>query len=263
MEKTEWYLEYEIQYNRPGLLGDISSLLGMLSINIISINGVENSRRGMLLLSEKDEQITRLRSILATTDTIKITKLRKPKLRDKLAVRHGRYIQSDVDDRKTFRFVRDELGILVDFMAELYKKEGHKLIGIRGMPRVGKTESIVAASVCANKRWLFVSSTLLKQTIRSQLIRDEYNNDNIYIIDGIVSTRRANEKHWQLIREIMTLPAIKVVEHPDMFVESTEYELDDFDYIIELRSNEDEEITYEPIEKEQSSHEQGFSMFDF
>ncbi|WP_430785813.1 DUF3388 domain-containing protein [Virgibacillus flavescens] len=263
MEKTEWYLEYEIQYNRPGLLGDISSLLGMLSINIISINGVENARRGMLLLSEKDDQITRLRSILATTDTIKITKLRKPKLRDKLAVRHGRYIRSDVDDRKTFRFVRDELGILVDFMAELYKKEGHKLIGIRGMPRVGKTESIVAASVCANKRWLFVSSTLLKQTIRSQLIRDEYNNDNIYIIDGIVSTRRANEKHWQLIREIMTLPAIKVVEHPDKFVESTEYELDDFDYIIELRSNEDEEITYEPIEKEQSSQEQGFSMFDF
>ena len=47
-------------------------------------------------------------------------------------------------------------------MAELFKQEGHKLIGIRGMPRVGKTESVVAASVCANKRWLFVSSTLVK-----------------------------------------------------------------------------------------------------
>ncbi|WP_099158164.1 DUF3388 domain-containing protein [Virgibacillus ndiopensis] len=263
MEKTEWYLEYEIQYNRPGLLGDISSLLGMLSINIISINGVENSRRGMLLLSNQDEQITRLKSILQTMDTIKITKMRKPKLRDKLAVRHGRYINSDVDDKKTFRFVRNELGLLVDFMAELYKKEGHKLIGIRGMPRVGKTESIVAASVCANKRWLFVSSTLLKQTIRSQLIQDEYDSDNLYIIDGIVSTRRANEKHWQLIREIMQLPAIKVVEHPDMFVQSTEYELDDFDYIIELRSNEDEEITYEPIAEQQFNQENGFSTFDF
>ncbi|MBT2215043.1 DUF3388 domain-containing protein [Virgibacillus dakarensis] len=263
MEKTEWYFEYEIQHNRPGLLGDISSLLGMLSINIISINGVENSRRGMLLLSKRDEQITRLKSVLQTMDTIKITKLRKPKLRDKLAVRHGRYIHSDVDDRKTFRFVRNELGLLVDFMAELYKKEGHKLIGIRGMPRVGKTESIVAASVCANKRWLFVSSTLLKQTIRSQLIQDEYNSDNLYIIDGIVSTRRANEKHWQLVREIMQLPAIKVVEHPDIFVQSTEYELDDFDYIIELRSNEDEEITYEPVERPQVHQDNGFSMFDF
>src|SRR5699024_3007962 len=131
MEKTEWYLEYEIRYNRPGLLGDISSLMGMLSINIIMINGVENAKRGMLLLSKEDEQITRLKSILNTMDTIQVTKIRKPKLRDKLAVRHGKYIHRDVDDRKIIRFVRDELGLLVDFMAELYKKEGHKLIGIR------------------------------------------------------------------------------------------------------------------------------------
>ncbi|MEW9676651.1 DUF3388 domain-containing protein [Lentibacillus sp. L22] len=263
MEKKEWYFEYEIQDNRPGLLGDISSLLGMLSINIVSINGVENSRRGMLLLSESDEEITRLKTILQTMDTINLTKLRKPKLRDKLAVRHGRYIHSDIDDRKTFRFVRNELGLLVDFMAELYKKEGHKLIGIRGMPRVGKTESVVAASVCANKRWLFVSSTLLKQTIRNQLIQDEYGSDHLYIIDGIVSTRRANEKHWQLIREIMRIPAVKVVEHPDIFIQSTEYELDDFDYIIELRSNHDEEITYDPVENKQFGQGNGFSMFDF
>ncbi|MBO8155167.1 MAG: YmfK family protein [Bacillaceae bacterium] len=262
-EKKDWYLEYEIRYNRPGLLGDISSLLGMLSINIVTINGVEDSRRGMLLLCEKDEQITRLKSILDTMDTIKITKLRRPKLRDKLAVRHGRYIHSDVDDKKTFRFVRDELGVLVDFMAELFKKDGHRLIGIRGMPRVGKTESVVAASVCANKKWLFVSSTLLKQTIRSQLIEDEYSSDNTFIIDGIVSTKRANEKHWQLVREIMRLPATKIVEHPDIFVRHTEYTLDDFDYIIELRHDHDEEITYEDIDKPELSRDDGFSMFDF
>ncbi|HLR66202.1 DUF3388 domain-containing protein [Virgibacillus alimentarius] len=263
MERTEWYLEYEIQYNRPGLLGDISSLLGMLSINIITINGVEHSKRVMLLLAKHDEQITRLKSVLDMMEIIKVTKLRKPKLRDKLAVRHGRYIHRDADDRKTVRFVRDELGLLVDFMAELYKKEEHKLIGLRGMPRVGKTESVVAASVCANKRWLFVSSTLLKQTVRSQLIEGEYGNDNIYIIDGIVSKRRSNEKHWQLIREIMQLPAIKVVEHPDIFVQATEYTLDDFDYIIELRSHEDEEITYEPIENNPFGQGNSFSMFDF
>lgn len=264
MEKTEWYFEYEIQYNRPGLLGDISSLLGMLSINIVAINGVENSRRGMLLLSKKDEQITRLKSILQTMDTINLTKLRKPNLRDRLAVRHGKSIHNDVDDRKIFRFVRSELGLLVDFMAELYKKEGHKLVGIRGMPRVGKTESVVAASVCANKRWLFVSSTLLKQTIRNELIKGEYNKDNLYIIDGVVSTRKANEKHWQLIREIMQLPAVKVVEHPDAFVKSTEYKLNDFDYIIELRSTADEEITFEQLGQNQLfNQESDFSMFDF
>lgn len=98
MDRKEWYLEYEIQINRPGLLGDISSLLGMLSINIISINGVDEGKRGLLLLVKNEEQIVRLESILQTMETIKITKIREPKLRDKLAVRHGRYIQRDADD---------------------------------------------------------------------------------------------------------------------------------------------------------------------
>ncbi|MFS0863896.1 DUF3388 domain-containing protein [Fredinandcohnia sp. 179-A 10B2 NHS] len=263
MEKKEWYLEYEISKNRPGLLGDISSLLGMLSINIVTINGVDDRRRGMLLLCDNNEQIERLESILHTMDTITVTKFREPKLRDKLAVRHGRYIQRDADDKKTFRFARDELGLLVDFMAELFKQEGHKLIGIRGMPRVGKTESVVAASVCANKKWLFVSSTLLKQTIRSELIEDEYNVDNLFIIDGIVSTKRATERHLQLVREIMRLPAVKLVEHPDVFVRHTEYTLKDFDYIIELRNDPDEEITYEVIEEQQMFSSSDITGFEF
>lgn len=123
LAKLEWYFEYEIQVNRPGLLGDISSLLGMLSINIVTINGVDLSRRGMLLRCRHIDQIKRLESILKTMETIKVTKLREPRLRDRLAVRHGRYIQRDADDKKTFRFERDELGLLVDFMAELFKKK--------------------------------------------------------------------------------------------------------------------------------------------
>jgi hypothetical protein len=261
--KKEWYLEYEIQKNRPGLLGDISSLLGMLSINIVTINGVDEGRRGLLILAKDDDQIKRLESILHTMDTIKLIKLREPKLRDRLAVRHGRYIQRDADDKKTFRFVRNELGLLVDFMAELFKQEGHKLIGIRGMPRVGKTESLVAASVCANKRWLFVSSTLLKQTIRNQLIEDEYNENNLFILDGIVSTRRANERHWQLVREIMRLPSVKVIEHPDIFVQNSEYTLEDFDYIIELRNDAEEEITYEVVAQNNMFSGSDFGDFDF
>lgn len=259
----EWYFEYEIHKNRPGLLGDVSSLIGMLGINIVTINGVDNARRGLLLMCDNQEQISRLESILNTMDNITVTKYRPPKLRDKLAVRHGRYIQRDADDKKTFRFVRDELGLLVDFMAEIMKKEGHKLIGIRGMPRVGKTESIVAASVCANKRWLFVSSTLIKQTVRSQLIEDEYSDDNIFILDGIVPTKRANERHWQLVREIMRLPATKVVEHPDVFVSQSEYTLDDFDYIIELRNDYDEEIQYNLVDEIEQGTQNNFSMFDF
>lgn len=40
MAVKEWYMEYQIHKNRPGLLGDISSLLGMLSINIVTINAL-------------------------------------------------------------------------------------------------------------------------------------------------------------------------------------------------------------------------------
>ena len=80
MEKQEWYLEYEIQANRPGLLGDISSLLGMMSINIVTINGVEAKRRGLLILAKDDKQIERLESILTTMDTIKLIKLREARV---------------------------------------------------------------------------------------------------------------------------------------------------------------------------------------
>ena len=263
MEKKEWYLEYKIKKNRPGLLGDISSLLGMLSINIISISGVDKGKRGLLILAKEQAQIIRLEAILQTVETIELIKLRKPKLRDKLAVRHGRYIQRDIDDKKIFRFVREDLGILVDFMAEIFKQKGHKLIGIRGMPRVGKTESVVASSVCANKKWLFVSSTLLKQTIRKRLIADEYSDNNIFIIDGIVSRQRADEEHLALVREIMQLPAVKVIEHPDIFVQHSEYSIDDFDYIIELRNNPEEEITYDLVQKNNLFESSDFGGFDF
>ena len=87
--------------------------------------------------------------------------------------------------------------------------------------------------------------------------------DNLFIIDGIVSTRRANERHWQLIREIMRVPAVKVIEHPDIFVQNTEYTLDDFDYIIELRHHPDEEITYDIVEKNNLFSTAEFGEFDF
>lgn len=56
----------------------------------------------------------------------------------------------------------DELGLFVDFMVEIMKKEGYKLIGICGMFCVGKIEFIVVVSVCVNKRWLFVLFIFIK-----------------------------------------------------------------------------------------------------
>lgn len=255
LSTQEWYLEYQIHKNRPGLLGDIASLLGMLSINIITINGVENQGRGMLLQTDNIEKIESLRAILNTIDNITLTALRQPKLVDRLAVRHGRYIERCIEEKKTFKFCRDELGLLVDFMGELFKRPGHQLIGVRGMPRVGKTESVVAGSVCSNKRWTFVSSTLLRQTVRNQLADDELNENNVFIIDGIVSTLRAPEKHKELVRDIIRLKATKVIEHPDIFIRETEFALEDFDCIIELRNHVDEEISYDTINT-------GFSDFD-
>lgn len=249
-ERKEWYLEYEITINRAGLLGDISSLLGMLGISIVTINGVDQGKRGLLIKTDKLEKVERFEQIVKEINEIDITKLRIPELRDSLAVRHGRYIEQDADDKKTFKFEREDLGLLVDFLAELFKEEGHKLIGIRGMPRVGKTESIVAGSVCAHKRWLFISSTLIKQKVRSSLIKVEYDSNHVYIIDGAVTARESNPKHQDLVREVMTLPSIKVVEHPDLFVEACNYSMEDFDYIIELRENENQEIHYDEMKKQ-------------
>lgn len=247
LEMKQWYMEYKIHKNRPGLLGDIASLMGMLEINIITINGVEDRTRGMLLQTNDEEKIELMGKMLSKVDNITINALRPPKLVDILAVRHGRYIERDSDDRKTFRFTRDELGLLVDFLGEIFKREGNQVIGLRGMPRVGKTESIIAGSVCSNKRWTFVSSTLLRQTVRSQLSEDEMNPNNVFIIDGIVSTLRSNEKHHMLLQEIMAMPSTKVIEHPDILIRESQFDYNDFNVIIELRTTPEEEISYEAI----------------
>ena len=59
----------------------------------------------------------------------------------------------------------------------------------------------------------------------------------------------------------MTLPSIKVVEHPDLFVETSEYTMDDFDYIIELRKI-NFKIEYEHM-KAQTQKVQSKNNLDF
>lgn len=39
------------------------------------------------------------------------------------SVRHGRYIEQDADDKKTFRFEREDLGLLVDFWQNFLKRK--------------------------------------------------------------------------------------------------------------------------------------------
>ncbi|RKD24292.1 hypothetical protein BEP19_07785 [Ammoniphilus oxalaticus] len=244
---SNWYLEWEIHRNNPGLLGDIAAVLGMLTINIQTINGVEPCKRGMLIQTDDDEKINLLKSVLDALEDITVTALRKSTVMDTLAVRHGKYSVQDTREEKIFRFARDEIGLLVEFMGEIFKKNGHQLIGVRGMPRVGKTEAMIAASVSANKRWTLVSSTLLRQTARNQLAMNEWAGESVYIIDGVVSTLRGTNKHRKLMEKVLALEATKVIEHPDIFARETGGSLADFDYIIELRNHPDEEITYEVV----------------
>ena len=63
--------------------------------------------------------------------------------------------------------MRDELGLLVDFMAELFKNEGHVLIGISGMPELVKQNRSLQVVCVLIKDGYLLSSTLLKQTVRN------------------------------------------------------------------------------------------------
>ena len=62
-ENHQWYLEYQIHKNRPGLLGDISSILGMMSVLIVTINGVDLQKRGMILQTDDPEKISLLKKV--------------------------------------------------------------------------------------------------------------------------------------------------------------------------------------------------------
>lgn len=248
---AEFYFQYKICMDRPGLLGDIASLLGMLGFNILQLGSVSETSRGFLLESERPESVPVLKTMLESLPDVELTALRTPSLRDRLALRHGRFIERSDTEMRTYRFVRDELGVLVDFMGELLKRPGRQVIGLRGQPRVGKTESIVAASVYANKRWFFVSSTLLKQTMLHELPAEHMTADNfVYIIDGAVSSLQGGEAHQLCMEEVLRLPAPIVIEHPDIFIKHTRFSWDLFDFLIELRRDTAEVIQYEIYEQE-------------
>lgn len=253
MESThcEVYFQYKILKDRPGLLGDIASLLGMLGFNILQLGSISETGRAFMLNTNRPESVDVLRQMIDTLEDVQLTALRTPSLRDRIALRHGRFIERSDCDMRTYRFVRDELGVLVDFLGETLKRQGRCVIGVRGQPRVGKTESIVAASVYANKRWTFISSTLLRQTILSDLPDETWMADNlVFIIDGAVSSLRGDERHLNLVDDVLNMPVPIVIEHPDIFIKRSRYGWDLFDLIIELRRETEEQIQFEDYEQE-------------
>src|SRR5579875_3768158 len=90
---AEFYFQYKIRKDRPGLLGDIASLLGMLGFNILQLGSVSECSRGFLLETERPDSVQVLKTMLESLTDVELTALRTPSLRDRLALRHGRFIE--------------------------------------------------------------------------------------------------------------------------------------------------------------------------
>lgn len=247
-------MEYIIHYDRPGLLGDVATFLGLMGVNITMINGIASHKRGLLLSCSDSARVVTLKNALARASNIELTAFRRPNFIDRINLKHGKIIQHDPDEPSTFKFIREELGMLVDFLGEVLSKQ-KPVVGLRGMPRVGKTEAAIAACVHANKKWVMISSTLMRQVMRKSLLDDEMSNDCVFIIDGIVSGVRGNKEHKDLVIQLLDYPAPKIIEHPDIFLREFGYERELLDYTLELRRSQDEVIDYQLVT-------QSFSAFD-
>lgn len=237
------YFEYLNLDNRPGLLGDIATLIGLYKINILQVSGVSGNWRCFLLEGE-DQALEAFFQAAARIPSIQVLAWRKPLFLDYLAVKHGQKIQPVKSEPATYQFTRNDIGVMIDFLGEIIEKQSPILIGLRGKPRVGKTESAIAACVYANKRWTLVSSSLLRQTIRESL--GNIDNEHIYLIDGIITYTRGGYKHKELVLELVRNYTC-IVEHPDFLVNHGLLTWTDFAYLVELRATPTEEINYEDI----------------
>ncbi|KLU62118.1 hypothetical protein CEB3_c14810 [Peptococcaceae bacterium CEB3] len=246
------YLEYEIEQNKPGLLGAVTTLLGMLEMNIVTVASIGETRRGFLLDASSPRKVEALAKALSEVDQIRVTALREPNLLDRVALRHGKRLSLASSDPPTYRFIREELGVLVDFLGDTLVEGGQQIIGMRGMPRVGKTEAAIAACVYANKRWVLLSSTIIRQTLRTEVLEDA--QECVFLIDGITSTSRGGDSHWHLLEKVMPMSTPKVIEHPDVFLRDGRLQVK-FDSVIEIRHSPGDEIRMEEVPT-------SFSAFD-
>lgn len=242
----KWYLEYSIEKDKFGLLGEVASLIGMLKLNIIKVNGIDQVKRGFLLEIDNTAKVAVLRNVLSMIEHIKLTALRPATLLDEISLRHGSSISVSVEKCSIYRFSRDEIGLLVDFMGEMMKK-GPLIIGLRGMPRVGKSEAAIASCVNSNKHWILISATIFQTVIRTNLTEEEKGLECVYLIDGIISAFKGGEAHKKLIQEVIRLPRPKIIEHPDILIEQGVLNEDDIDVIVEIRKHADEVISYDKM----------------
>lgn len=239
----KYYLEYEILNDRPGLLGDVTSLIGMLKINIEKVSSIEGHRRGFLLNYSSDQQMEALVRSLHEVPDLEIKRTGTPDEFDLLTLKHGKRIQNcslNPTEPPIYCFERKELDYLIDFLGGLLERETDLLIGLRGSPRIGKSETAIAASVHANKPWLLVSSTLFKKIVRTQIDAELLQVKPVLIIDAITTFRRSFPEHIAFVKRVLRMKALRIVEHPDLLIREADIQLHDFDLIVEITATGDE-----------------------
>lgn len=241
----QYYLEYEIKNDRPGLLGDVASLIGMLRINIERVSSIEGRCRGFLLNCQDEGQIEVLSASLKSVPDLFITRIDTPGERDLLALKHGKHIQNRSTNPAgppVYRFSRADLDCLIDFLGVHLSKLDSLLVGLRGSPRIGKSETIIAAAVHANKPWILLSSTLFKQVIRTTLDEEVLKTGPVLIVDSVTTFQRSFPEHIRFVDRLLKMPLLRIVEHPDILIRETDFTWQDFDMIIELVATEDAEL---------------------
>lgn len=245
-ERELWYFEYRIVQDRAGLLGDVATLFGMLGINIQTVNSLNGGRRSFLLMAT-EEQTKQLQMALANFQAIAVTAIHRPTLLDYIALRHGKSVEALPTRPPVYRFLREDLEMMIDFLASHLAQDNPITVGLRGSPNVGKTEATIAACVHANKRWVVVSGTIMRQVIRTELDQEERSSQAVLLIDAITSVSRPIPGHRRLLDELAQMPVSKVIEHPDIFIREGIVSLDELDLIIEVRNHTEDVIKYDLI----------------
>lgn len=252
-----WYLEYAIRRDRPGLLGDVATLLGMLGVNIEAVRSLPGGGRAFLLRGHGPDLRLAGQALQGVAD-IQIVAVRPPLPADLVTLRHGQKLQPQLASGQDgggvpfFSFVRSELGVLVDFMAQEIADgprggRASLVIGIRGQPKVGKTEAAIAACVSANRPWVMISGTIFRLVARSHLLDGEKGRDCVYLLDAAASLRAPGQDHKALVQALWRGSQTKLVEHPDLFVREGWAQWEDFDFLVELRRCPEEAIEPENI----------------
>lgn len=247
------YLEYVINKNRPGLLGDIASILGLLKINILNITSIDEEKRGFLLSLPPNLTQGYLASFLHGIEDLTIRYLREPHLLDYLALKHGERIEENQECPPMYSFQRQQLNILVDFLGSLLTQEEKIIIGLKGRPRIGKTEAAIASCVHANRRWILISSTLLHKTTRTSLPQSDQRIQRVLLFDALTTMDRSSREHRQFALQLLQQDDQKIIEHPEIFIHEGILRKEDFHIFIEL---------YKGKKKETEKRRWGFTSFD-